>query len=309
MSEPRPLKCFISYSAESAADAAELFAMLQELGVDAFVSAGEVANIPPQIGTIGTVSAADCVAAVLTGGPSPWVWFELGLAIGLGKPVMFLERQANTFKDVLAGARIVRIKTDDVRASLPDVRRFLRHVRPKGEISVPKEDANRAALKEAASAVSDRHNVTSGRELYLVDALASLFRVADFEVLTEPKTEADERPDLIVWNDDLVAEFGGPMIVECKYYRGSTGSVFHNAQHSLKQLAGYVENSSAALGLLVFDHDRPTRFEVENYSTPNAFAVSVDGLVNTITEGTLADDLWRWRARATGTPELRRDAR
>jgi hypothetical protein len=77
------------------------------------------------------------------------------------------------------------------------------------------------------------------------------------EVLAD-KRERDTSPvDLLVWSDVLVSELGGPLIVECKFYGGGTGSVLMNARQTLAGLAGYVGTSSAKLGLLIFDHNRP----------------------------------------------------
>ena len=137
-----------------------------------------------------------------------------------------------------------------------------------------------------------------GRVVELTGVVARAFEEQGAEVLREEDAGTGVRVDLLVWSDPLVTELGGPLIVECKYYPGGSGSVLVNARHAFKQLAGYVQQSSAKLGLLVFDHDRPTELSFGEYETPEALAFSIDDFLIAIEADRLADEIRRRRTRA-----------
>lgn len=301
MTSGRALKCFLSYSASEQEDADAVVAALQGLDVDTFtahdMSPGE--SIAPTI--LGALRAADFICLVLAEEPpSANVAFEAGLAIGLGKPVLALSRQPCVPFDVGQGLQVIRLKSRDLSPALSDIRRFVRHIRPKIETSSspPLPDWTAAQKARVELMRARRSSSANERGRCLVDVVVHLFDQPGIELLQEGSTAASDRPDLLLWSDSLVSELGGPLIVECKYYRGGSGSVLLNARHALQQLATYVERSSAGLGLLVFDHDRPTDLTLSRYETPRALSFYVGDLIETVGAGKLTDELWRRRARA-----------
>jgi hypothetical protein len=311
MTNGRALKCFLSYGTAEQGDADAVVAALQDLNVDTFTAhdilPGEA--IAPTI--LGALRAADFICLVLAKEPLPAnVAFEAGLAIGLGKPVLALSRQPSVPFYVGQGVQVIRLKSGDLSPALSDIRRFIRHIKPKVETSPDQPLPDRTAVEKArAELVSARRSSSPGeRGRALVDVVAHLFEQPGSELLQEEITAGGDRPDFLLWSDPLVLELGGPLIVECKYYGGGSGSVLVNARDALQQLATYVERSSAGLGLLVFDHDRPTDLKLSGYDTPKALAFYIGDLIETVGDGKLTDEIWRRRARAARLTERRGDA-
>ncbi len=300
MSAAQPLNCFVSFSAASSHQAAQLTELLQTMEVETYradVLPGQEINRE----ILMALRAADFVCLIVgEPSPSPNVAFEAGLAIGLGKPVLTLATGPNVPFDFADGVQIVRVPGDDLASAKRDIARFVRHVRPATNITVaPPIEAG--ALDWAGAELRQIRQTKAAREREgaLADFVARVFEAQGSEVLREGQDEGSRaRIDLLVWSDPLVAEFGGPLIVECKYYGGGSGSVLVNARYAFKQLEGYVEQSSATLGLLVFDHDRATDLSLTEQETPDALAFFVGDFLAAMVADKLGDEIRRRRARA-----------
>ena len=211
--------------------------------------------------------------------------------------------------DLAASVQLLRIADGDLAAAKPDIARFVRHVRPAAG-PAPPSPSPPPSLEWAGAELSRIRENKGGaqREKELTDLVARVFEASGSEVLREGQEEdARARIDLLVWSDPLVAELGGPLIIECKYYGGGSGSVLVNARHAFRQLASYVEQSTAKLGLLVFDHARPTGLSLSDQETPEALAFSVSDLVTAVAANKLGDEIRRRRARAARLRGLRGD--
>jgi hypothetical protein len=311
MTNNRSLKCFLSYEAVQRSEVGRIVSVLQRLDVDTFAAHDLKSGQPISSAILSALRAADFVCVVLSdAAPSAHVAFEAGLAIGLGKPVLALARGAGVPFDIGQGVQVLRLKTGDLSSVLPDIRRFVRHLKPRLDSSLPLNAPDRATVETVAAELSQIRRAPSAedRGRALVDVVTHLFEQPGLEVMREEANVNHERPDLFLWSDSLVAELGGPLIVECKYYSGGSGRVLANARHALQQLQEYVEGSSAGLGLLVFYHDRPTDLKLSLYESPRALAFYVGDLIEAVGSGKLSDELWRRRARAARRKELRGDA-
>lgn len=293
----RPLGCFVSFNASSSEDASRVTKLLQELGVDTYRPDLLVGK---EIGReiMAAMQAADFICLIIGDiSPSPNVTFEAGLAIGLGKPVLTITTVSNVPFDFATGVQSVRVKDGDIASVRKDIERFVRHVRPRPT----RKQAVPAPLQKSVQGEWDslrKRPSIHEREAGLVDLVAGLFKQHGSEVLREGPGDGPGRVDLLVWNDPIVAELGGPLIVECKCYGGGSGSVLVNARHAFKQLISYVEQSSAKLGLLVFDHDRPTNISLVEQETPEALAFFVGDLIAAIETCDLPNEIRRRRTRA-----------
>jgi hypothetical protein len=310
VSSERPLNCFVSFSAGFLEEASRLTELLQEMGVDAYRA--DLILATQKIGReiLAAIQTADFICLIIGEDlPSPNVAFEAGLAIGLGKPILTLAAGSNVPFDFAKGVQIIRVRGGDVGSVRRDIARFVRHVHPWAGSSGQSEPPPRS-MDWARTELARIRQVPAIRErqIGLVELVARLFQEQGSEVLREPHEGARVPVDLLVWNDTLVAELGGPLIVECKYYGGGSGSVLMNARHAFKQLAAYVEQSSAKLGLLVFDHDRPTNQSLNDQETPEALAFFIGDLLAIIGAGRLPDEIRRRRARAARLRASRGDA-
>ena len=258
-----------------------------------------------------SLRAADFVCLIVgETSPSPNVAFEAGLAIGLGKPVLALVTGSELPFDLAASVQFLRVPDGELVSAKRDIARFVRHVRPAAGATPPSLSAS-PSLEWAEAELSRIRQSKGGaqREKELTNLVAKVFETSGSEVLREGQEEdARAQIDLLVWNDPLVTELGGPLIVECKYYGGGSGSVLLNARHAFRQLASYVEQSSAKLGLLVFDHDRATELSLSEQETPEALAFSVNDFVIAVAANRLGDEIRRRRERASRLRGLRGDA-
>ena len=310
MKATQPLNCFISFSAASSHHAAQLTKLLHGIEVETYradLLPGQ--EISRQIMT--ALKAADFVCLIVgEPSPSPNVAFEAGLAIGLGKPVLVLATGPTIPFDFAEGVQVVRMPGDGFASVERDIVRFVRHVRPESSTMVAPSGETRS-LDWASPELARIRQITGAREheSALVDFVARIFESYGSEVLREGQEEGSRgRIDLLVWSDPLAKELGGPLIVECKYYGGGSGSVLVNARHTFKQLAGYVAQSNATLGLLVFDHDRPTELSLTEQETPEALAFFVGDLVTALAANKLSDEVRRRQARAVRVRGIRGNA-
>jgi hypothetical protein len=294
------LKCFLSYARRDDHLVAGVAAALQKLSVDVFTADEVLPGQAISSAILSALRAADFVCVLRSHGPhSETVAFETGVAVGLGKPVVVLTQDASLPVYADRGLHTLRLKGGDLSSVLPDLRRFVRHVKPARESepthATPDQFSLTAAIAELARARQVDDAVERGRAL--VNVVVQLFRQPNLEIIREETGADDDRPDLLLWSDSLVADFGGPLIIECKYYSAGSGSVVKNAEHTLEKLQTYVEKSSAGLGLLVFDHDRPRDLKLTGYESPRALALFVDDLIEDVRAGNLVDRLWSRRAR------------
>src|SRR5258706_11115507 len=259
MTNDRPLKCFLSYGAVQQAEVDVILTLLQQLDVDTFTAHDIEPGQAISSAILSALRVADFVCVILSDAPlPPNIAFEAGVAIGLGKAVLALSHGASVPFDIGHGIQVLRLKAGDPSSVLPDIRRFVRHIKPRPERSLTVTAPDRTSVDTAAAELNQLRRATNAgdRGRALVDVVAHLFNQPGLELMREEAIANHERPDLFLWSDPLVAEVGGPLIIECKYYGGGLDSVLANARDALQQLQSDVENSSAGLGLLVFHHDR-----------------------------------------------------
>jgi hypothetical protein len=249
------------------------------------------------------LTTADFVVAVVPPSAPTQVAFELGLAHGLNKPALVIVTGRTVVPEELRGLATVRISDlRHISEAAPDLDRFLRHAKrarsdesPTSRRQVPGDvDLARERL------ASLRGEAYAKRGFDLERLVADVFERADAEVQrTEAQSAAnDDRVDLIVWSDDLAFEMGGPVLVECKIYRGGIGSIAKNAEHAMRRLEEVVQRSDAArLAILVFDYDGPGEMP-RLHDTPRVLAFPVDQLLDAVEHGTLTEEVLTRRRQA-----------
>ncbi len=301
------LRCFISHSVEDSTLVRELKSTLKDLGVDAF----DARDITPgqEIGSVTTsaLRASDFVAVIMSGiGQRDNQLFELGFAAGLGKPLVLILNGDRLTEGFSSDIRYITMRSAQLKSSKSELKMFLKNIR-KSSTSSPRSSLARPDVDHAKFLLNIQRNEKQHREAGMEKILADLFRQSNADVSIEEMLD-EQRLDMLVWSDPLVSEFGGPLIIELKYYGGSSGSVIMNARHTLEKLNNYVENSSAALGVLVYDHDRPSNIQVGPGESARAIAISIDDMIDAFGEGKLADEFWRRRAHAASSGDVNADA-
>jgi hypothetical protein len=274
--------------------------MLADRGVDAFRAEDIVpgTRITPEM--LRHLEAADFVCALI--GPdlgNDKVFFELGAAHQLRKPVLLLDGGGGHSLVDLARFHIVKADLGDLAAAADAIDLFLRHARPSSEIEEERVTTPRSGdlawAHEERAALHREHG--RAREQRLARLVGDLFRSVGAEVVATEQRAQVGPADLTVWLDDVTYDLGGPIIVECMYYGGGSGSVLMNSRHTVERLERYTRGTEARLALLVVDHDRGERLPAL-HETPQVLVVPIEELIGAIERGTLASDILERRRRA-----------
>lgn len=166
------------------------------------------------------------------------VFFELGIAVGKGKPVLAFVQSSEAMPfDAATYFRLSLSNTSEVERAIDT---FLQHSKPVSKKQRP------AGSTKTASGLATRNSATlSG--LAAEERTAELFRQAGFIVSTQP-VHHDRGADLAVWIDELGPSLAGPLIVQVKS-GGMSADNFHRAESQLRE---YVAKAHSLCGLLVY---------------------------------------------------------
>lgn len=251
------------------------------------------------------LSTADFVVAVVP--PSSTgvsIGFELGLAHGLSKPALAIVVGDAAVPHALRELAVVRLSSlDRIQEALPEIDRFLRHARRKTPIRAtelphngPSDPNWRSRLAELQKASPDE------RGMLLERLVADAFSHAGADVRTtrNERSGKDDGVDFVVWPDDLVYEIGGPLLIECKAYRDSSGNVSRNAKEAIRRLDRMIDPSGAKLAALVVDHDKDLDMGVL-HDTPRVLVFPVEQIIGAVERGSLTEEVLRRRRQAAYT--------
>jgi hypothetical protein len=276
-----PLSCYIS--SPLLVDTTALRELLVELGVtpiaiDELPTAGQA--IAPTLQS--WMRSASFVCAVLPAKQSANIFFEIGLALGLGRPVFTIAEESADIpvpierlpyvKASLADIDSIRFHLEAFLASLPKrSRRITAAAAP--VVSSPQRSYGGEAVPIDSKNIS-RLGLESEREV--ADLLGS---VSTQVTLGAPVGERFEA-DMLIWLRDLDIGQGGPVLVEIKL-----GAKEQWPTRALRQIAILVTNAPDA--------------EMTAYLAGGGivFSISIDGLRHEIAAGTLLDALRRLRNR------------
>ena len=290
-------RCFISAQSGGASEA--LARALATHGVESLraddLAPGE--RIVPEI--LRHLQAVDFVCALDDGGPAtPSVFFELGAAHILRKPILLFTTGYSQLLSGLHGIYVIKAKPDDLSSVSPEIDRFLRNAKPLPPLNAaPAKNIQKPNLswaREELAALRDERPADRG--LRFERLVAEVFRRAGSEIVGAELPER-RNADVLVWLDDVSYEIGGPLIVECKYFGGRSGSALTNARRAVEQLDKIVAASDTGLALLVYGHDRPAP-PPSLTETPRVLALPIEELIQALEDGTLPEDILRRRQRA-----------
>ena len=284
-------RCFII--APAGPESALLAQMLGDRGVDCVRSesiapTGELSRQLMQ-----GVADADFVVASLHGRVAPELAFELGAAHALGKPALIFTTNYDRLLENLIGIYVIRRKPESASAMAPDIDRFLRHAASSASSqrrTRPRLESDFSWARARAAALGTARGADTGETLERL--VFDLFEAAGDQVLSG-KAEDDRGVDMIVWNDEIALETGGPVIVECKHLIDGSGGSIKNLKHSVERLDHLVGHSDAHLALLIVGGHR--RQPVVLPETSSVLAFAVEDLIDALESGQLAREVLRHR--------------
>jgi nucleoside 2-deoxyribosyltransferase len=237
---------------------------------------------------------ADFVCVVLTD-QNPNVLFELGLAIGLGRPVIIVaEPRANLLPPVLTSFPIVQSSADNVEALKFHLRIFLENlkrvrsekkaksenvIKPRGIGRIP----TAAPITGTLRRFTERQALPSTArefEKLISDALESrrieFLRGGAFGSVSE-----SVRPDIVAWFPDAPPDIGSPIIIEVKRTENRA-----DIGQAIDQVREYLRVSRLRTALVVFEGAQ-SDIEIYPASAGYVFAISLNEFLRRVNDGNL----------------------
>ncbi len=195
-----------------------------------------------------TLRASDLVIAVISTESSPNVFFELGLAQGLGKQILLLvSPEYGQLPSNLAGRVYVRADPDNREAigfALDQIQASSQRKPHKSPRPRPTERALGNQVDRYLNLVRERGPEMTGTELEQL--VVDLLKASGVSTVT--RSSSPERgAGIAVWSDDLQAVVGNPMLIEVKAQVRDREHV----QQALEQVETYRQKSKTQWALLV----------------------------------------------------------
>jgi hypothetical protein len=289
MAKPNLKNCFISAPVQ--ADTSNLRHALESRGIrwrDA-VTAESSDSILRTISD--AITKADFVCVVLpSGGTSPNLYFEMGLATGLKKPLLI-------FAGDEAGIPILSPSVTCSKAGIENTKTvnfyldaFLKHGGAGGNTTGRRNIGPAKAKKTDVRWAHDdlkasRSLPPAGRGDALEKIVARLFEQTG--AVVSRRHSKTEGADMAVWIDELESTIGNPLIVEVK-----AGSLRRDRLLALeKQLQSFFPKVHARAALVIYDEIGNIRITPPHVSWPLIFWFSIQQLIRFVQEGRLAEEV------------------
>jgi nucleoside 2-deoxyribosyltransferase len=234
---------------------------------------------------------ADFVVGVLDGGEDREnVLFELGVAIGLNRPLFLLVPPELSTNFSLQSYPMLQAPLNDVSAIVFHLRQFLRNItkrRPPALLPTTKssEKVGLAWLEDLATTASTLD------ERQLEQQISYALSRAGFATSVEPSFPADGkilRPDLVAWFDSAPTIFGNPLLIEVKRNLGDHRNI------AIAQVKRYL-NAAKLRTAIVIAGSGADDVEFEQADVGYIFILSAETFLKELARGSLFDTLIRRR--------------
>lgn len=275
----RPFACFVAGIARP--NATELRATLGSMDIDV-VEPPPLSHAAADYGTTvrETIRAVDFVIAWLgSDPPDPQMLVEVGVGIGLGKPVVALRAIGNSAELAIADIPTLNVLPTNAVALANILDGFLdvRVHRPPAKKVVTPKNRTRALGQQALLLLSETQTpgFTERDAVELIDqglVLGGSTPVRSSSLIAPAGDIA--RPDLAVWLDELASELGNPTVIEVK-----KGLDLLAIPLTTRQIKRYRDATGAAVVLIV--HLRPIdvpSVELVRFAGRRVNWISIDAL-------------------------------
>ena len=198
--------------------------------------------------------SADIVVAFLVPGfPSDNVIFEIGVAVGLGRPLMIFSSREISLPLDLAKLQVNYVDLSNLENAIPSITKFYES-KEKGYLvekianygsppEKPRANLRGPALQNELRRIRNLANTPVEFERSIAGLLANLgWTVA--EARPDARTHA---PDMAIWIDELQKDVGNPLAVEIK-----SSLNLADVGRVAAQLTRYLETTGAKAGLILY---------------------------------------------------------
>ena len=236
-----------------------------------------------------TFRSVDLVIALLfPDRPLHNVYFEVGMAMGLGRPTLIFAPSTIQMPSDLAGLQVNHVDLQNLENTIPTIRKWLEPKQREGQSEVliraagPSEKS-RARLKGPSlrNAIQRIRNIWahSHDPEELESGLFRLLTEVGWTVVEARPSVRGRAPDLAVWIDEVQKEVGNPLAIEIKSSLTRAG-----LDHAVAQLSRYLSSSGAKAGVVVYNGpELPLNRNIAQ-SSPPILAFSFDQLTELIEE-------------------------
>lgn len=283
------MKCFISYSYNT--DISVIKRVLEDKNIS-FISPIESLEYGNAVLQAINRQIKDCdfVVAVLDGSTN--VAFEIGLAMGVKKPVFAISLD-NKKKPIFLEGLIYTIAEPTNYEKINYSFEIFYNNLPKrkekitssilGPKSKTKKEFKGKLLEEGFVNSITNLDKISGFEFE--ELIATVLKKLDLEIFTQNKTkEKDFYADFSLWLDDLNSTIGNPIIIEAK----STSNQ-HRINQAIENLSFYLTKYNAKVALLIYNNPNNVIFEIKTNYSPLVIGISIQELIQQLTEKTLSE--------------------
>ena len=163
------------------------------------------------------IKRADFVAAILEGEPSANLYFELGLAVGKGKPLLVFDDSSKVSAALSSATTVLTsaIRNDGWK----EVRRaFLRTVKPRRTVpkrKTAKKQSSRSRWRDLRSEFESlRTSATEATGRNFEHLIEKAFQLADFPISQSPTP--DFGADFALASPKLLRSIGSPLLIEVR---------------------------------------------------------------------------------------------
>ena len=226
--------------------------ILAELGVtvdsiDDLAPPGE--SLPSEL--IQRLRRADFVCGVLPSDDSRAanVVFELGAAMGLGRPIFLIADSQKQVPNTLRAFPYLDASLEDIEAMRFHIGAFLKNMDSTTKAALePRETITGLKHKhfDRLNALLQGAAVPQLSENALVELASEAFRTMGIEVSVEERLGDRSRPDIVAWPEDSSFDLGSPILVEIKKNERAA-----DQHHAIEQVARYLEAASVRTGVLL----------------------------------------------------------
>ena len=260
--EHNALMCFIA--AEHSAERSLLRKQLERRGVSCYtIDRGQ--SLGSSVASIVTfIQESDFIVGVFSRPTSPNIAYEVGMAAGMGKPLLLFGDELSSVPSDLASFNLVKIGTLNPESWSPYLDAFLRTITPRQPVEKKSSSPNSARRWREIRA--DLQKIMASGiahpELEFEKLLERAFKRANFPVSSSPG--ADFGADFAIASPGLVKTFGLPILVEAKLAVKAT-----LPRVTMQRLASLIQSRQGGAGLIVTANEAKTNL-TSDFNVPIA---------------------------------------
>lgn len=201
------------------------------------------------------VRAADAVVAILIGQDTPSeVYFEIGLAAGIGRPLLILSQPGIELPKAFAGLEVRYFDSFETDTLVEKIQSFIEQRQGQTGLDAYSESrgANKAESKRPSAALRNSW-ISSIKKIgphdpdALERQLSGLFSDLGWTVAKARPNMKKNAPDLAIWIDEVQKDVGTPIAVEIKSSLES-----RDLNSVVNQLNAYLASAGSNAGLVLY---------------------------------------------------------